>query len=162
MAENNQLGIQILNIKEVSFNNNSFELPSEFQQDRVEMKLGFSVDCQADKDLVSLIFEVSFRYSDSPKPKSFINFSTQTTFKFFNHKDSDQIKIEKDSVFVEDELMTFLLNISIGATRGMLSYRVANLPVNLVLPIIDVSSLLPKNNQVKKRASKRKSLDNKK
>lgn len=141
--ESKEIGMQFKSIKETSFSNKlNEEILNDFNQDNLELGLGFSVKGFPAEKTIALSVSISYKYKIGNKHKEFFKFTTETLFKFEN-TDDDIIKIEESTVFVADELMSNLLSISIGATRGMMSYKVSSLPIDLVLPLFDISKLFP-------------------
>ena len=141
--ESKQIGIQFKSIKETSFSNKlNDEILIDFNHDNLELGVGFSLQGFPKDKSIGLSVSIFYKYKVGNKHKEFFKFTTETLFKFENTYE-DIIKIEEKTVFVADELMANLLSISIGATRGMMSYKVSSLPIDLVLPLFDISNLLP-------------------
>lgn len=137
------IGIKFKSIKETSFSNKlNDEIINNFNHDNLELGLGFSFKGFPNEKSVSLFVTISYKYKTGVKSKEFFNFTTETLFKF-EDTDDEIVKIEESKVEMPDELMENLLSISVGATRGMMSYKVASLPIDLVLPLFDVADLLP-------------------
>lgn len=156
--EKKNIGLRILDIKELSYSNKiSDELIKNFNEDKVDIKLGFGVNGDQKESTISLSIIIHFRYplSTDSKFKDFLKLETETTFKIFNYTEND-IRFEdvNNQIFIDDNLMSIFLSTSIGATRGMLAYKIASLPINLVLPLFDMSQILPpnKNEQKVKKA----------
>ncbi|TDE27067.1 hypothetical protein E0I61_15585 [Flavobacterium ranwuense] len=141
--ESKEIGVQFKNIKETLFSNKlSDDIVNDFNHDNLELGLAFSLKGFPNEKSVALSLTIFYKYKIENKYKEFFKFTTETLFKFESTYDN-VIKIEDSKVFVADELMGTLLSISIGATRGMMSYKVSNLPIDLVLPLFDISKLLP-------------------
>lgn len=141
--ESKEIGMQFKSIKETSFSNKlNDDILNDFNQDNLELGLGFSLKGFPVEKTIALSVSIFYKYKIGSKHKEIFKFTTETLFKFEN-TDDDIIKIEESKVFVADELMANLLSISIGATRGMMSYKVSSLPIDLVLPLFDISKLFP-------------------
>lgn len=144
MSNKTGLGIQIKEIKEVSFHNKvTEELVKDFDSNNLNVKLNFTVLSNQVEGSIALTINVIFKYNVGGKFRDILLFSTCTVFKFSNYENSEEIRLEETKVFIADKLMQFLLNLAIGATRGMMSYKNASLPIDLVMPIIDLSPLFP-------------------
>lgn len=151
--KNTNIGIKILSIKEVSFVNRLTEFITEnYSEDKLDVKIGMSVKGDSKNNTISLsaLITYLFKSDKQKKPIEFIKLETETTFKLFNVTDN-QIKFDEDNneIFINDELMNLFLNTSFGATRGMFAYKMASLPINIVLPLIDISAFLKKNGNSK-------------
>lgn len=71
-----------------------------------------------------------------------VEFETSTRFEI---KGSKQIKITNGKItFIDNALLFIIISTSIGATRGMLSYKLASMPFDFILPILDVGAMLEK------------------
>lgn len=140
-----QLQLQFKGIKEKSFSNTfDEEILKDFRENNIELSIGFSVSGSAEEEILAITILTKFRYLlPNKKAKQFITFSTESTFKFSDLlKHKDEVKISDSEVFVNDNLMALLLNVAIGATRGMLAYKTTNLPIALTLPLVDVKELM--------------------
>ena len=147
LEEGKEIGIQFKSIKETSFSNKlNDEIIINFNHENLELGLSFSLRGFPIEKSVALSITIFYKYKIGNKHKEFFKFTTETLFKFENTYD-DIIKIEEATVFVADELMATLLTVSIGATRGMMSYKVSSLPIDLVLPLFDISKILPNLNK---------------
>ncbi|MNK40619.1 hypothetical protein D3C87_592690 [compost metagenome] len=145
MSEEKDLNLDFKGIKEISFNNKfNDNILRDFNEDNILLAVGFSITGNKDNNIVSIIIDIKYRYPVlNSKPIEFFSFSTESFFQFYDlENNQSKLEIKDDSVFVEDDLMIFLLSISIGATRGMISYKLSSLPVDIVLPIIDVTTLM--------------------
>jgi len=146
MADKKEIAVRIKSIKEVEFSNKlNDEILRNFDEHKVETKLGFAIFGNKEDSSVAMNINVRYIYSSSEKKREFFTFKTETIFKFSDMQEHENvIKIEESTVFVSDELMGMMLNISIGATRGMISYRSASLglPNNLVIPLVDLDAFL--------------------
>lgn len=150
------LGIKIQEIKEISFFNKvNDELVKNFDDEKVEIKLGFAVKGDFKKNTIIILIVVQFHSLHAVKPKEFLKLETSTSFNVNNFSDEDIKFIDGDKeIFINDELMTVFLNTAIGATRGMLAYKIASLPINICLPLFDMDDLIPKNSSSKKSNTK--------
>lgn len=155
------IGIKIQEIKELSFSNKLFDgLAENFDEENVDIKLGYAVRGESDKKNISIYIIIHFIYKTekSSKLKEFLKLETNTTFKVQDYTDDDIKFINDDNeIFINDELMYVFLNTAIGATRGMLAYKMASLPINLVLPLFDMDQLIPSKkpeNNIKKKSKK--------
>ena len=152
--EKKDIGLRILEIKELSYSNKlSDDLINNFNEEKADIKLGFGVSGNEKDSSISISIIVHFKYpiAEKIKFKEFLKLETETTFKIFNYTEND-IRFEDDNnqIFINDNIMSVFLSTSIGATRGMLAYKVASLPVNLVLPLFDMSQILPPTKNKKK------------
>lgn len=154
-AETKNIGIRILEIKELSFSNKIIdEIVNDFDEEKVNIKLGFAVQGDSNKKNISISIIIHYDYplKDSKKKKEFLTLETKTTFKVSDY-DDNEIKFDDESneIFINDEIMAIFLNASIGATRGMFAYKIASLPINLVIPLFDINELIgPKESSKKK------------
>ncbi len=152
------LGIKIQEIKEISFSNKiNEELVENFDDEEVEIKLSYAVRGDFQKSAIIISVIVHFNSLDKIKSKEFLKLETSTIFNVRNFSDDDIRFIDdKKEVFINDELMEVFLNTAIGATRGMLAYKIASLPINICLPLFDMDELIPKNKSPKKIKESRK------
>lgn len=151
--ESRDIGIKIQEIKEVSFFNKvNDELVKNFDDEKVDVKLGYAVKGEFEKSIVSIGIVVHFiSNSTVKKPLEFLKLETNTSFKIQNFTDDDVKFIDgNNEIFINDELMYVFLNTAIGATRGMFAYKIASLPINICLPLFDMDQLIPKNKSKKK------------
>lgn len=151
--ESRDIGIKIQEIKEVSFFNKvNDELVNNFDDDKVDVKLGYAVKGEFEKSIISIGIVVHFiSNSIVNKPIEFLKLETNTSFKIKNFTDDDVKFIDGNKeIFINDELMYVFLNTAIGATRGMFAYKIASLPINICLPLFDMDQLIPKNKSKKK------------
>lgn len=155
--ETEGLGIKIQEIKEISFSNKvNDELVENFDDDKVEIKLGYFVRGDFKKNTITIGLIVNFYYQEGIKSKEFLKLETSTTFNVSNFSDDDIRFIDGNKeIFISDDLMRIFLNTAIGATRGMLAYKIASLPINICLPLFDMENLIPKNQPVKKAKKKK-------
>jgi|SRR5690606_197323 len=150
------LSIKIHEIKEISFSNKlNDEFVENFDDEKVEIKLGYAVRGDSEKNAITIGIIVHFNSLESIKPKEFLKLETTTTFYLKDFSDDD-IKFINDNkeIFINDGLMYVFLNTAIGATRGMLAYKIASLPINICLPLFDMDKLIPKNKSAKKSKKK--------
>lgn len=152
------LGIKIYEIKEISFANKINEdLIEKFDDDKVEIKLGYAVRGDFEKSAITIGVIVHFYSTESGKPKDFLKLETTTTFHLQNITDDDIKFIDgNQEIFINDNLMQVFLNTAIGATRGMLAYKMASLPINICLPLFNLDNLIPKNKSTKKLKNEEK------
>tara|TARA_R110002049_G_scaffold247114_1_gene421267 strand:+ start:1250 stop:1723 length:474 start_codon:yes stop_codon:yes gene_type:complete len=151
--ESRDIGIKIQEIKEVSFFNKvNDELVKNFDDEKVDVKLGYAVKGEFEKSIISIGIVVHFiSNSKVKKPLEFLKLETNTSFKIQNFTDDDVKFIDgNNEIFINDELMYVFLNTAIGATRGMFAYKIASLPINICLPLFDMNQLIPKNKSKKK------------
>lgn len=147
------IGIQIQEIKEISFSNKlTDELVEKFDEEKVDVKLGYAVRGDYKKSIISIGVIIHFiSHLVEKKTKEFLKLETSTSFRIQNFTDEDIKFIDGDNeIFINDELMYVFLNTAIGATRGMLAYKIASLPINIYLPLFDMDQLIPKNKTDKK------------
>tara|TARA_R110002012_G_scaffold55398_4_gene141458 strand:- start:122485 stop:122967 length:483 start_codon:yes stop_codon:yes gene_type:complete len=143
----NSVGIKLLEIREVLFSNKMSDyLVDNFDEDKLNFKLGFSVTGDKKKNIINLSVIINYLFVDKKKykkPLEFLKLETETSFQLFNTTE-EQIKFEKGSnrIFIGDDLMLLFMNSAIGATRGMLAYKIASLPINFIFPLIDVARVL--------------------
>lgn len=145
--DNKDIGIKIQEIQEISYSNKvTDDLVENFDENKINIKLGYSVRGEFEKSGISVGIVVSF-LSDSTnnKSKEFLKLETKTSFRIQNFTDDD-IKFNDGNkeIFINDELMHIFLNTAIGATRGMFSYKIASLPINICLPLFDIDQLISK------------------
>lgn len=142
--ENRNIGIKIQEIKELSFSNKiGDELIENFDDEKVGAKLGIAVRGDSEKHTISVSILLRYQYRLEDKTKEFLKLETDTTFGILNFGDEDiKYNSQKNEVFINDGLMMTFLNTAIGATRGMLAYKMASLPINLVLPLFDMKQLM--------------------
>lgn len=152
------LSIKIQEIKEISFSNKVNEdLVENFNDDKVEIKLGYAVRGNFEKNTIIIGIIVHFNSLVKEKPKEFLKLETTTTFNISNFKDDDIRFIDDNKeIFINDELIYVFLNTAIGATRGMLAYKIASLPINICLPLFNIDDLIPKDKSNKKSNKKAK------
>lgn len=156
MADNN-FSVAFKGIKEVSFSTKlSDDILNNFDQKNVDLRIGFSVTGNEKLSSVSINLFIDYRYkSGSGKPKDFFNLETETDFKFKDvSSNTERLIISDEVVSVDDDLMKILLDVSLGATRGIVSYKMANLPIKLVLPLIDPIKLINLNKDRPQAAKK--------
>lgn len=147
------IGIKIQEIKEVSYSNKVTDsLIENFDEEKVDVKLGYSVKGEFEKGDISIGVIVHFLSSSADnKSKEFLKLETNTSFRIQNFTDEDIKFIDGNKeIFINDELMYIFLNTAIGATRGMFAYKIASLPINICLPLFDMEQLIPKNKPKKK------------
>jgi hypothetical protein len=147
------IGIKIQEIKEVSFSNKvTDDLIENFDDEKVDIKLGYSVKGEFEKNGISIGVVIHFlSNSIDNKSKEFLKLETNTSFRIQNFTDDDIKFIDGNKeIFINDELMHVFLNTAIGATRGMFAYKIASLPINICLPLFDMDQLIPKNESKKK------------
>lgn len=152
------LGIKIHEIKEISFANKINEdLIERFDDEKVEIKLGYAVRGDSEKNFITVGVIVHFYSTDSSsKTKEFLKLETTTAFHLQNFTDDDiKFKDGNKEIFINDNLMQVFLNTAIGSTRGMLAYKMASLPINICLPLFDMDNLIPKNKPTKKVKTKK-------
>lgn len=151
--ETENIGIKIQEIKEISFSNKvTDDLIENFNDDKVDIKLGFSVKGEFEKNSISIGIIVHFisNLIDN-KSKEFLKLETSTSFRIQNFTDDDiKFKDGNKEIFINDKLMYVFLNTAIGSTRGMLAYKIASLPINICLPLFDMNQLIPKKKAIKK------------
>lgn len=150
------LGIKIQEIKEISFSNKvNEELVENFDDEKIEIKLGFAVRGDFEKNIIIIGIIVHFNSLEKVKSKEFLKLETSTAFNVRNFSDDDIRFIDGNKeIFINDELMNVFLNTAIGATRGMLAYKIASLPINICLPLFDMDHLIPKKKSSKKSKKK--------
>lgn len=142
--EESSVSLRINEIKELSFSNNlSEEIIEKFDDDKVQMKLSFSVTGDEKRNKVSIVIITEFLYmfDEINNLEEFLKLKTNTDFEIKDYSDSD-IKFVDDEIFIDDNLMYTFLDTSIGITRGMLAYKVASLPVNIVLPLFNIDEIV--------------------
>ena len=145
------VGMKVLEIREISFSNKLTDYVIEnFEEDKLIFKLGVSVIGVEAENIINLLVNVNYLMKDENNPKKQIEFfkmETETSFKL-DKPNETHVKYHDDGkrIFINDELMALFLNVAIGATRGMLAYKVASLPINLVLPMVDLSNFIDKTN----------------
>lgn len=152
-GETKNIGIKIQEIKEVSFSNKvTDDLIENFDDEKVDIKLGYSVRGELEKKVISIGVIVHFlSNSANNKSKEFLKLETSTSFRIQNFTDEDIKFIDGNKeIFINDELMSVFLSTAIGATRGMFAYKIASLPINICLPLFDMEELTPKNKPKKK------------
>ncbi|AFU69462.1 hypothetical protein P700755_002724 [Psychroflexus torquis ATCC 700755] len=147
--KNTNIGLKIINIRELSFVNKLTDfIVDNFSEDKLDLNIGMFVRGSSDKNTVSLTVFVSYSFEDEEKNKKieFIKLETETIFKLFDVSE-DELKFldENDEIYISDDLMNLFLDASIGAIRGMFAYKTASLPINLVLPLLDVSRFIKEN-----------------
>lgn len=145
MKEEESIGIKIHEIKELSFSNKLIdEIIEDFKNERVKLNLGFGVKTDFEKNTISINIVTDFFYNSNDKSnsKEFLSLETSTKFKVKNYNEDDIKLINEDEVFIDDDLMYVFLSTAIGATRGMLAYKTASLPINVVLPLFDMDNLI--------------------
>lgn len=97
----------------------------------------------------STMVNYSFKDDEQNKPIVFIKLETETKFKVSNITDKAiKFHVKGNEIFINDDLMNLFLTTSFGATRGMLAYKMASLPINLVLPLIDLSPFIKKRKEI--------------
>jgi hypothetical protein len=149
------VGMKVLEIREISFSNKLTDYVIEnFQENKLIFKLGISVNGIKSENIINLLINVNYLMNDEKNPKKpieFLNMETETSFKL-DKPDEIHVKYHEDGkrIFIHDELMALFLNVGIGATRGMLAYKVASLPINLVLPMVDLSNFIDQKKEKKK------------
>ncbi len=139
------ISIKINEIKELSFSNKLFdELIENFDSEKVKIKLGFGVVGNPKKNRISIKVMINFLYvlKKNKNPKSFLELESITEFKIHDFTDEDIEFISDEETFIDDDLMYVFLNTAIGATRGMLAYKIASLPINLVLPLFSIDQII--------------------
>lgn len=141
------IGIKIQEIKEISYSNKvTDDLVENFDKNKINIKLEYSVRGEFEKSGISVGIVVSF-LSDSTnsKSKEFLKLETSTSFRVQNFTDEDIQFIDGNKeVSINDELIHLFLNTAIGATRGMFAYKIASLPINICLPLFDIDQLISK------------------
>lgn len=150
------LGIKIQEIKEIAFSNKVYEeLVENFDDDKVEIKLGYAVGGNFEKNTIIIRIIVNFNSLLKEKSQEFLKLETSTTFNISNFTE-DEIRYSDGNkeIFITDELMFVFLNTAIGATRGMLAYKIASLPINICLPLFNMDDLIPKTKSNKKSNKK--------
>ena len=155
--KDSSVGMKVLEIREISFSNKLTDYVIEnFREDKLIFKLGISVNGVESKNIINLLINVNYLMQDENSPKKqieFLKMETETSFKLDNPNEN-HVKYNDDGkrIFIHDDLMALFLNVAIGATRGMLAYKVASLPINLVLPMVDLSNFIDekKRKKVKK------------
>jgi hypothetical protein len=151
------IGIKIQEIKEVSFSNKvTNDLVENFDDDKVDIKLGYSVRGEFEKNGIFIGIVVHFLSNSSDnKSKEFLKLETNTSFRIQNFTDDDIKFIDgNEEIFINDELMHVFLSTAIGATRGMFAYKIASLPINICIPLFDLDQLIPKKKPIKKSKKK--------
>jgi hypothetical protein len=145
------IGVKIINIRELSFVNELTDfIVDNFSDEKLDCNIGMSVRGDSKKNTVSLTVFISYSFYDKDKKVEFINLKTETTFKLFDFSEDELKFLDKnEEIFISDHLMNLFLNTSIGAIRGMFAYKMASLPINVVLPLLDVSSFI-KDNMISK------------
>lgn len=164
MSENKGLLITFKGIKELGFSSDLREnIIKEFDESLIDFNLGFSINPDKDSEIINILLDVVYEYRLNGKYIKFLEFKSETIFKFENSEFNEEIIIGEDSVKLSDPLFLYLMNITVGATRGMMAYKVSALPIDIVLPIIDLTSLLDaKNEEESKETSKKSKNKNKK
>lgn len=150
--KNKDIGIKVDEIKEISFSNKlTKEIIDNKNEENVYFKLGVGVNGDSSKGTVTIALIVSYLFETEfmKNPIEFLELETETTYHFIDFTE-DELKYldDENKIYINDDLMAFLLETSLGATRGMLAYKTASLPINLVLPLIDVDEFMEskKNN----------------
>lgn len=150
MTEKKALGLRIGDVRELSFFNKiSSEIIENFNSENVEMRISFMVDGfpEDSKLEISLMLEYRYRFADKPY-QNFFSLECLTSFFFDNiENNSDKIVLGHQTTFISDGLMTRLLNICIGGLRGYAASKMASLPINLVLPLINPANLISSNKE---------------
>ena len=140
------VGVRFISIRETSISSNlNDEIIASFNHDDLELGIGFTPKGFPKDKTLAMSITVLYQYKVKTKHKEIFKFTTETLFEF-EDANNDAIKIEDKTVFIADDLMVDLLEVCIGATRGMMSYKLIGLPNDLNLPMFDVS-LLVKNNK---------------
>lgn len=144
------LNVRILDIKESLFKSELSEFNKEELQglnieDRHSIRLDVDGD---DSDLQNIIVRYKVTLSTN-RNKALVELIELETASIFYVKDAKTfIKQEGDTIVkIDDQLMFVLLSTAIGSTRGMLSYKLASLPLNYVLPLIDLGKILSKEEE---------------
>lgn len=147
--KNTNIGLKIINIRELSFVNKLTDfIVDNFSDEKLDFNIGMLVKGDSKKNTVSLSIFVSYLFDDEDKKKKieFIKLETETTFKLYDFSDDELKYLDEDGeIFISDDLMNLFLNTSIGAIRGMFAYKMASLPINIVLPLLDISSFIKDN-----------------
>ncbi|MCF2875448.1 MULTISPECIES: hypothetical protein [unclassified Tenacibaculum] len=144
----NDVIVRIVEIKEISFSNKlNDEIINNFSEKEIGLTLAFKFNYLSDKDLLSISFSVVFKHLSLDI--EFIHLETDTIFDIINYTDKE-FKFDKENkiIDIDDRLTTFLLSQTIGSTRGMLAYKMASLPINLVLPIIDPKEIMSESDNI--------------
>ena len=146
------IDLRIIDIKELSFSNKvDQKLIEVFDNKNLKFDFGFSIQGNEDKDQnkaeVDIKIQIDFKYKLKDTYDSILKISTSTIFHLSNYtKESfyvvDNEDESKKQYFVTDDLMMFFLENSVGAIRGMISYKTASLPINFTLPLIDLKKFI--------------------
>lgn len=150
MSDKATLGLRIGEVRELSyFNKISSDMSDNFNTKNVEMKISFLINGlpEQNKLEINLMLEYRYKFIDKPFVK-FFELECLTSFFFDNlDKNTDMIVLGHDVTQLSDGLMTRLLNICIGTLRGFAASKMASLPINLVLPLINPANLIMANKE---------------
>ncbi|MFY7666336.1 hypothetical protein [Flavobacterium sp.] len=139
------LRIKIKDLKEISYSTQiTHEILDNFKEENVDMRLSFMViGTPADVTLELRLF-LEYRYKkELGKPKTFFSLACSTTFGFDNlDENSELITLGENESQIADPLMIRLLNISLGTLRGYAASKMAVLPINLIMPLVDPKKMI--------------------
>lgn len=149
IKQQNSTEIQILDIKEVSFKNKvNKEVIDAFSEEDLQYNIGFFVNAKQKDEYALFNININVSYKLKEIDDIILELETSTSFKLTGFSD-DILRIDipadgetNNGVFVEQNLMHLIFETSIGATRGMISYKTASIPINFTLPLINYKDFI--------------------
>jgi hypothetical protein len=148
-------GVDIKEIKELSFYSNLADYNNTLDE-TIEIDHEISIktsklndDGNPENDELSIIHTIIVNSSlKDNKPKdgdSLITLKVKCTFTV--EKLVNLIESQEGNTItkLKSDLLNIILTTSVGTIRGMLSYKTASLPINIILPVMDVAKMVGKS-----------------
>lgn len=136
------LGIEILSVKEVSFQSHKDNIEKNHSKNEtVNILQKFDIISTKEKDNkigITYIIEASIK----PLKGKITPIFRFETFSHFQLDNFDKVKTHYNKVVhIEQDLLRLLISVSVGSSRGLLLSNSNSLPEDFIIPIIDIESV---------------------
>lgn len=135
--------IQLLEIKEIAYSSQLDGFTrEELNTNSIDIARDISISTKTEhKNQVNVEFEVIIRIEKDGNFKNVVQL--KTSFKFHvDNLDNLKKKRESSELALDEKVLYEILNTTIGGTRGMLAYKIASLPFDFILPLVDIDDIL--------------------
>ncbi len=151
MSENKNVLIKILEINEISFNYKPFPIPAEEVEFGKNLIYGIGINMNFDFDKEILKLKLLLNYKLNELNDFVLQLESETVFHIKNLNKAIVKNEEENKVDIKDDLLSTLLGVCIGATRGILATKTRGTAFSAFpLPIINVKDFLKNMKEINK------------
>lgn len=148
MSEKKNVLIKILEINEISFNYKPFPIPLEDIEFGKNLTYGLGINLNFDFKNEILKLKLLLNYTLNEPNDSVLKLESEIVFHIKNLNKAIVPNEKEEKVNINDDLLSTLLGVSIGSSRGILSTKTKGTSLaSFPLPIINVKDVLQ---QIKK------------